>query len=223
MYRVVHGYNKHCMDLALSEQLVKTPSILPQDSKRKPWKWTKTKVKAAKMLVEGELKQKDIALELGVAQQTLSKWSYEPEFALYIKRMRNAYEATIMSQGIANRANRVKIIQGMQDRLQMIVDARAEANSYHVGGASGYIAVEQKMVGQTMIEVGVFDAALHREHRALLNQVEESLGQSLSRETVAAEGAQQFTVSFLDSIVERVEASKRRIAGELVDIIAVDV
>lgn len=199
--------------------------------------WTRQRIEAARLIAEDELMDTAICEKLGVkSRNTIYMWRQAPEFAARVKQLRMTWEHAILNRGICNKANRARLLQGMHDRAQQIVEDRAKKYSATIangeeagdpviaGGRSGFIAVENRIIkthydGENTVEISVekaeFDSALYREMRATLAQAAEETGQSVSKHEItgANGGPLEVNVGVLDDIVSRVEAAEKADLG----------
>lgn len=185
----------------------------------KPWEWTRVRVRAVKLAAEDELSDEKIAKELGIGHRTVQTWQARPEFQARKKQIRAAWEARIFDLGVANKANRIKMLDGLNRKQERIMQARSEDPDIDVqasGGDTGLIVKEIKRIGKgdekmEIIEVS-YDAAFSREYRATLQQAAEEMGQIVSRRELSGPdgGPIQVSIGVLDDIVSRVRAIRAR-------------
>lgn len=181
---------------------------------RRPWVWNRAKIEAARMLAEDEATDKEISAKVGVSRTALADWKNIPEFAERMRVLRHTFEMRVMATGIANKANRVAFLDDLNKRQRKIIDARAESFKSAVGGESGLITINDKIVGwgedQQTIQEQEFDTGFHREIRATLAQAADETGQSVSRSEISGPdgGPIQLRINVFDDIVGRVRAAK---------------
>lgn len=182
-----------------------------------PFVWTGQKVKAAKLLVDAEWSVPRIAEEIKCHPETIQKWKKKPEFQAYMRKLLSAFEAHAMRSGIANKARRMAHLNYHFERLGQIIAERAERyRDTATGGGSGLIAIEVKLrkVDDRWepIEEEVFDAALAREYRAVLQQAAEETGQLVSRSEISGPDGSPLGVSIgvLDDVARRVREAREK-------------
>ena len=93
------------------------------------FKWTPTRMKAAELVARDEMTMEEITAEIGISMPTLTKWKQSQEFQNKIRMYREEQELLIRKEGIAQREFRVQAIRERWERLQSIIEARAEKYS----------------------------------------------------------------------------------------------
>lgn len=119
-----------------------------------------------------------IAQACGVVVRTLARWKTDPEFRAEVERIRNEQRAAIEAEGIRRKINRVNSLVDDFEATQRLIQARAAAYTYAVGGDTGLLARDVKLtrLGDE-IEVFRFDAALIAKRNELRKQIAQELGQ----------------------------------------------
>ena len=83
---------------------------------------------AAVMVARAERTNEAIAVELGIARKTLTRWSQIPEFAVAVEVEAERIREAIRAEGIANRQNRIDSANRRHQLMEQVLAARAEAN-----------------------------------------------------------------------------------------------
>lgn len=162
---------------------------------------------AALLVALGQLKDAEIAEQTGTAYGTLRRWRGWPEFIERVEALRQAFARSVEGRGIADKQARVQKLQDLVDRMDLIVEGRAEDLADAPGGASGLLVRQYKQVGKDDFrEEYVFDAALVTQIRATMQQAAQELGQWVERHKVSG----KIRVEDLDAAIERELA---RLAG----------
>lgn len=148
------------------------------------FKWTKQRLKAARLVAANDMSRNRIAEEVGVQRSTLDTWNGHPEFKAKVAMYLEEIENQMLRLPIAKRTVRVARLNDLQERLQMVLDDRQTAymkEEQVIGGRSGAIVKQTKTVGAgkeaRVVEEYAFDAALFREIRAIDEQAAKELGQ----------------------------------------------
>lgn len=90
---------------------------------------TKRQERAARMVAEGYLTQREIAEKVGVARRTVAAWIGEPEYGPFQKRLaeyRQRFAAVVMASGLARREKRVQHLTDLHQRLRRVIKERAK-------------------------------------------------------------------------------------------------
>ncbi|MCX6022370.1 MAG: phBC6A51 family helix-turn-helix protein [Chloroflexi bacterium] len=147
------------------------------------FKWTTRKEDAALLVAEDKLSDEKIAASCGVSDKTLRRWKADPAFRERVDQHLQAWREAIKAKGIAERQNRVDAANDRHQRLQRIIDARAEdADMSGVpGGDTGLLVRQMRGIGkgddfervdEYTVDTGLLDAMLKLE-----KQVAQDLGQ----------------------------------------------
>lgn len=112
-----------------------------------------------------------IAEGLKISRSSLVRWKRLPYFVARVEALRTAFGRAVEGRGIADSQARAAKIQGLYERMELIVEERAKELESVPGGASGLLVRQYKQVGRDDYrEEYHFDAALEREMRAALEQ-----------------------------------------------------
>lgn len=139
--------------------------------------WTRQTVKAATLLAENQLTQKQMAAEVGCSPRAITNWLSVPAFKAHVQKLVEETRKVLAQRYIATQDQRIASYIQDFERTDQIIKERAEAMKHVPGGSSGLIARDFKAVKDEVVEVYEFDAALVRERRAIRKDVAEELGQ----------------------------------------------
>jgi transposase len=163
-------------------------SVMP--IKKIPWKWTKKRELAARLVAEDELPDCEIAQKVGVSQPTIYVWRAKPEFMARVDELVAAYRKQIRITSIGLVENR---IARMDRELELLKQVEAErARVYGAdrfrdaipGGGTGLIVIKRyqriadPMTGRTQnVPITAMDTAVQYAEMAILKQAAQDLGQ----------------------------------------------
>lgn len=161
------------------------------------FKWNKKKERAALLLAQNDMNQIRIAEEVGTTDVTISNWKREAEFMARVASHMDEIEQEMLRLPIAKRVVRLRRLNDLQERLQLVLDDRQNAYKNDegiVGGRSGVITKQTKSVGYgkntEIIQEAAFDASIVREMRAIDEQAAKELGQWIDKgELTGANGS----------------------------------
>lgn len=147
--------------------------------------WNTVSEEAAQLIAEGRLSLSEIAEKLDVDRKTLWNWRQAPEFTARVDEHLEAFRDEVLRRGIAVRERRVKALNDRWNRMQALIEARADKMAGVPGGSTGLLAHDVKGVGRgddfELIDVYRFDAALVKEIREHEKQAAQELGQWTER------------------------------------------
>ena len=180
------------------------------------FRWSPLKERAAVLVAEDDLSDAAIADTLGINRRQLTRWRQHPEFAARVAEHVSALEAAMMRLAIAKKRRRVARLERDWQRMQDLIDARAEEMADVTGGDTGLLVRQTKVVGTgknvQIIEEYVFDRALIAELRDTEKQAAQELKQW--SETVDHGGVVQVEVADArDRLVARLTALTAAHAG----------
>lgn len=144
------------------------------------------------LLAEDRVIDAEIATLSGVTLRTLTRWKGDPAFRARIEHHKAVMAAVVEAEGISRRENRVRALNDRWQRMQRIIEQRAEdmgqpdENGYVIpGGDTGLLVRQTKSIGfgenNTVIEEYAVDVGLLRELRAHEEQSAKELGQWVDR------------------------------------------
>lgn len=169
---------------------------------RDPFPWDDLRREAAQLLADGRLTDQEIADKAGVARTTLWRWRKHPEFAAEIEEHLDAFRSEVRRRGIADRERRIKALNDRWNRLQRLIEARADDPDLASipGGDTGLLVktVRTRSLGEIEIEKTVtaeLDAVLLKELREHEKQAAQELGQWVDKAQVEQTTKAYITVS----------------------------
>ena len=106
----------------------------------------------------------------------------------------------VKTRGIASLEYRVQQLDDMEQGYQRLIDARKEAyaNTSVIGGDTGLVVLQQKMVGSgpdaQFVEEYVADTAVTKEIRAIYDDVAKELGQRVDKVDVSGSLTREYVI-----------------------------
>ena len=168
--------------------------------------WDEPRREAAKLLADGKLTDQEIAETVGVVRSTLWRWRQNPEFAAEVDTQLAAFRAEVRRRGIADRERRVRAINDRWNRLQRIIEERADAPEMQAvaGGRTGLLAHNVKSVGSgetsQVVDVYEVDTGLLRELREHEKQAAQELGQWTEKQEISGDIQKPVVVKVLRGV-----------------------
>lgn len=181
----------------------------------KTWAWTKQKREAARQLVN-DVQITEIAQQLKTTPMTIYRWRQVPEFQTFMAQLEAQWRDEALNKGLGVRERRLQRLYLIEQKIMDVIDARAKELGRLIGGSTGLIVAETKIIGSgdnaVMIEVEQADTGLLREYRALLAQIADETGQSTTRTELSGPGGApiKLSVSALDDIIKTVQQEKQK-------------
>ena len=101
------------------------------------------------MLADGRLSQEEIAERAGVSRSTIKRWLKDAEFAAKVDELVEDFAKEVRRRGLANLARRVAAQNDRWQRLQRVIEERADDPQFEnvAGGRTGLITVDWKTLG----------------------------------------------------------------------------
>jgi hypothetical protein len=158
-----------------------------QNVTKKPKKLSAKQKKAANLVSEDFMPDEQIAAEVGITRQTLTRWKAERAFVARVAQISQAFADHAMKYGLARRAKRLALLNRNHDKLEQVIAERAaDPQLANVpGGTTGLITRTLKGIGKgddyQVVEVYEVDTPTLREMRAIYDQVAEELGQKTNK------------------------------------------
>jgi hypothetical protein len=158
-----------------------------------PFTWTIAREKAAALLADGELTDREIAAQVGVDRPTLWRWRQHPDFAARVRSILERAAEELERHAIALKNRRMAGYDRRWRALQQVIEERAADPSMEgvPGGRTGLLVRTLKTVGSgeaaRQVEEYRLDAALLKELRELERQAAEEAGQWTTRAEVHAQ------------------------------------
>jgi len=145
------------------------------------FRWNAQKHRAAILLAENELTDRQIAETLGIGRTSLHYWKQNPEFAAQVGDHIGEIQAGMLRLAIAKKHKRLKVLDELHEKLLTVIEERAGEHPGVAGDGTGLIVEQVKQLGTganaQVIEEYVVDTATVREIRALHEQAAKELGQ----------------------------------------------
>lgn len=148
------------------------------------FRWDDDKRLAAQLLAEGNLTDAEIGDRCNVTRQTVWNWKQVEAFQAEVDLQVESFNAEVRRRGIASRFKRVKALNDRWNRLQQVIEARADDPQMAdvPGGTTGLLVktVKTRQIGEVETEKTVeveLDAVLLRELREHEKQAAQELGQ----------------------------------------------
>lgn len=144
---------------------------------------TSRQERAAQLIAAGTQTYETLAGVLRVNRLTILRWRQEEAFTERVQALQDAMAAQVVSEGIALRTKRVAALNDRWNRMQRVIDERAEdPDVSHVpGGTTGLMVHTVKMIGggrdATTVDEYAVDVGLLKEMRAHEEQAAKELGQ----------------------------------------------
>ena len=171
--------------------------------------------RAAVLVADDELSDRQIAKKLRINYTTLARWKKtNPQFRKRVLELttalRHQIEDSFLEEGLARRGFRLKNLNDIHSRIRVVMDERAQQPELQKvpGGKTGIVVLTKKALGGgnnfEIIEESEIDVAMLRELRAIQKDAAEELGQ-LQPKTImplihnGAGSAPVFQVVFKDS------------------------
>lgn len=158
-------------------------------------KLTARQEKAAVLVAQDKMSDKNIAHECGIGRATLSRWKLEPEFAARVRQHQVAVQARIERVAIAQQENRLKRLNHRWDLIHQVIEERGkDPNMQEVpGGKTGLLIRHLKQLGSGLSAMTVEefepDTALLKAASEHERQAAEELGQWQAPETGGDDGS----------------------------------
>jgi len=157
------------------------------------FQWNDDRRLAAQLLAEGNLTDAEIGERCGVSRQAIWQWKQAEAFQAEVDLQIESFNSEVRRRGIASRFKRVKALNDRWNRLQQVIEARADDPEMAdvPGGTTGLLVktVKTRQVGEVEIEKTIeteLDAVLLRELREHEKQAAQELGQWTEKHEVEA-------------------------------------
>jgi len=151
----------------------------------RPLKWDRRMLTAVTLMAENELKDAEIAEQIGVSTNAVRRWRQHPEFAAAVGDALGQIQAGVLRLAIAKKHKRLEGLNALRSKLYQTVQERAEeyeASGETAGGATTGVIVKQERVsgvGSNQVRTTEFqvDTGLIRSILELDRQAAQELGQ----------------------------------------------
>ena len=157
--------------------------MAPMQRNATPFTWTIAREKAAALLADGELTDREIAAQVGVDRPTLWRWRQHPDFAGRVRETVEKAGEEMARHAIARKVRRMRAYDERWRELQRVIAERAAAPEMQSvpGGKTGLLTRTVKLIGsgENAREVAEYrvDTALLKELRELEQQAAVEAGQ----------------------------------------------
>jgi len=166
------------------------------------------------MVADDSQSDQDIADTLRIGKRTLERWKLLPAFKARVAEIVAAYREAVMSEGIADKANRVADLNDRWKRMrQVIVKRAADPKLASVpGGDTGLLVHQVKGIGKgpdfMLVDMYAVDTALLAEMRNTETAAARELGQLIERHDITTRdtGIAESLDSKLAGLAERLRA-----------------
>jgi hypothetical protein len=149
------------------------------------FRWNKIRKQAAQWLADGKLTDEEIARNLAIGRETISRWKRQPEFQAQIKQFTDDAAAELFKESIRNKERRITRFEELITKLDQIIDERAEDLKDAPGGKSGLLVRQVKSIGSgdrsKEVEEYAIDVGLLKEYREYCKQIAIELGEWAER------------------------------------------
>lgn len=151
---------------------------------------TRRQDSAARLVAKGDKTHEAVAAEIGVTSMTLFRWRQVEAFEARVQALQAQMAAAVVAEGIAVRTKRLAALNDRWNRMQRVIDERAEgADVANVpGGTTGLLVHTVKMIGggrdATIADEYAVDVGLLKELRAHEEQAAKELGQWTEKQEV---------------------------------------
>lgn len=148
---------------------------------------------AAQLVAEDLKTDTEIARSVGIGQRTLERWKHQPAFRAHVQTIIDGVQAQTAAEGIANKLNRIQVLQEDFDRLETVrVERGEDGNISHLPGAStGFVVRSWKQVGggftAKVVEEHGLDPLLINQRRGILRDVAREKGELSEKLDVSGE------------------------------------
>lgn len=145
-------------------------------------------------MADDTLTDEQIAEKAGVTRAALSLWKQHPDFKARVAGILEAVRQKVLTEGIADRVNRVKRLNRDWERMQRVIEQRAADSDMEgvPGGDTGLLVHQVKGVGKgedfQLIDLYVVDAGLLAELRNTEKQAAQELGQWVEKSETENKG-----------------------------------
>lgn len=164
-----------------------------------------------RMALEEGMSNAQIAEKVGVSSGTIATWLKRPEYKEAINRYNELLQEETFRLSVANKSRRIQDYQNIRDRIQTVIDGRAEAYSHIPGGKSGLLVKQVKSIGSGInayeASEYVYDTSLVRDILAISKQAAIEKGEWSEKSTLDVNVNEQVKVIRFVEQEERKELS----------------
>lgn len=186
-----------------------------------PFRWTGERERAAVLVAEDELSDRQIAESLNIHHKTLAAWKRHPDFRAQVAHHAEDIARAMLRLTIAKKHKRVKVLDDLHSKLLTVIDERADEyanrardetaealarramrsvfggdDEIPAGAGTGLILKQYKQIGagrnaQLITEYAV-DVRTIGEIRALHEQAAKELGQWVEKSETTHDATEAF-------------------------------
>ena len=175
--------------------------------------WTPEIERAALLIAQANLNKAQIAEQIGVDERTLRRWLERADFRAKVDETAAEIAAEVRRIGIATITGRVRALNDRWNRMQRVIEARADdpGMAKAPGGSTGLMVHKIKSIGYgenaTLVEEYEVDTGLLRELREHEKQAAQELGQW--QDKVELTGSMETVVATTDEAAAALAAAAK--------------
>lgn len=148
----------------------------------RPFRWTRASTRAAQYVADRTMTNDEIAAACNVAEVTVRRWRQRAEFAERVREITEAMAQALLSEGIAQRAERMRIYNDQERRMSQVITERATDPAMQdvPGGKTGLMVHTYKSSGGKdayLVDEYAVDTGLVKTRLDNLKQAAQDLGQ----------------------------------------------
>jgi transposase-like protein len=156
------------------------------------------RARAAELLAAGKHTLHDICAEIDVDQATLWRWRRSPDFRRQVRAIEQEIQAGVVADGVAVKAERIRVATERVEALQRLIDERAEHGRRYLPHVAGADTGLLTRVAGPDGEYYAFDAGVTREIRETLRYLARELGEWREQPRPAVSDTISFTIAMGD-------------------------
>lgn len=171
-------------------------------------RWLPRHDRAVALVAADDLSDERIAADVGIVKRVLERWKHDPRFRAEVAAQRERIREAVLSQGIADRVQRVRALDARWQAMNAVIAARKEANrrralredtdditfsEYHDAGADGGLMTHTvlNLKGGGTREFWDVDVALLKEIREHEKQAAQEVGQWIDKPSTVIDARTQ--------------------------------
>jgi cell pole-organizing protein PopZ len=147
------------------------------------FRWSEQKAEAAVLVAEDRLTDRQIAARVGIADRQFYRWKDHPAFLARVDEHVKRMDAACARRAIARKSSRVQALQDRWQRMQAVIDARADDpdNAAAAGGTTGLLVKQRRSIGSgeaaEIVDEFAVDTGLLKEMREHEKQAAQEMNQ----------------------------------------------
>lgn len=158
---------------------------------------TKQKVKAARLVANGDMSYAAIGREVGATKSAVATWAtHDPLFRARVQQFLDSDNAEIERQGVSSRVHRIRTLNNLYKKMNTIIEDRAAFTNGVVeqepGWETGLLGRKTTTNGRNVTVEFFTDTNLTRELRDVMVQAAKELGQWTEKSDVKHDATSQF-------------------------------